>query len=231
MNGRDSAMARTEKWKMGCGNGSIFSVSQGPINGPVLLQKAEEIAKQLGHDQFKSSDGWFNRWKKRHDLRYTKLYGEVSEVDEEAPAMRTNENMQELLKKYEPSDIYNADETAFYFSALPDSTYVKKSSRKLARGSEVAKGRLTVLVCCNMIGDKHGLLVIGTSQKPRCFKNVRAFPADYSFSKNTWMTNGIWSDWLRKWNRSLCFQQRKIALLVDNCFTHVMWKNSNALKS
>ena len=27
-----------------------------PINGPVLMQKAEEIAKQLGHDQFKSSD-------------------------------------------------------------------------------------------------------------------------------------------------------------------------------
>ena len=57
------------------------------INGPVLKQKAEEIAKQLGHDQFKSSDGWFNRWKKRHDLRYTKLYGEASEADKEAVAM------------------------------------------------------------------------------------------------------------------------------------------------
>ena len=63
--------------------------------------------------------------------------------------MWTNENMQELLKKYEPSDIYNADETAFYFRALPDSTYVKKSLRKLARGSKVVKDRLTVLICCN----------------------------------------------------------------------------------
>ena len=106
----------------------------------------------------------------------------------------TNENMQELLKKHEPSDIYNADEIAFYFRALPDSTYVKKSSRKLARGSKVAKDKLTVLVCCNMIGDKHGLLVIGTSQKTQCFKSVRAFPADHSFSKHAWMTNGIWSD-------------------------------------
>ena len=147
------------------------------------MQKAKEIAKQLGHDQFKSSDGWFNRWKKRHDLRYTKVYGEASEADEEAAAMWTNENMQELLKKYELSDIHNADETAFYFRALPDFTYVKKSSRKLPRGSKVAKDRLTVLVCCNMIGEKHGLLVIGTSQKQRCFKNVPAFPADHSFSK------------------------------------------------
>ena len=180
------------------------------------MQKAEEIAKQLGHEQFKSSDDWFNRWKKKHDLRYTKFYGEASEADEEAAAMWTYKNMQELLKKYEPSDIYNTDETPFYFRVLPDSTYVKKSSRKLARGSKVVKDGLAVLVCCNMTGDKHGLLVIGTSQKPRCFKNVRALPVDYSFSKNAWMTNGIWSDWLRKWDRSLYFQQRKIALLVDN---------------
>ena len=67
---------------------------------------------------------------------------------------------------------------------------------------------------------QHVPLVIGTSQKPRCFKNVRAFPADYSFSKNAWTTNGIWSDWLRKWDGSLCFQQQKIALLVDNCCAH-----------
>ena len=128
--------------------------------------------------------------------------------------MWTIENMQELLKKYKPSDIYNADETAFCFRALPDSTYVKKSSSKLARGSKVAKDRPTVLVCCNMIGDKHGLLVIGTFQKPRCLKNLPAF---HSFSKNARMTNGIWSDRLLKWERSPCFHQQKIMLLFGNC--------------
>ena len=64
--------------------------------------------------------------------------------------MWTSENVQKLLKKYEPADVYNADETVFYFRALPDSTYVTKSSRKLARGSKVAKNRLTMLVCCNI---------------------------------------------------------------------------------
>ena len=86
-----------------------------PINGQVLMQKAEEIPKQLGHDQFKSSGGWFNHWKKRHHLRCIKLYSKASEADEEAAAIWTKKNMKELLKKYEPSDIYNADETAFYF--------------------------------------------------------------------------------------------------------------------
>ena len=99
------------------------------------MQKAEEIAKQLDHDQFKSSDGWFNHWKKRCDLHY----GEASEADDEAAAMWTSENVQELLKKYEPADVYNADKTAFYFRALLDSTYVKKSFHKLARGHRLQK--------------------------------------------------------------------------------------------
>ena len=121
MNERDSAMARTKKWKIGCGNGFYLAQSRKvPINRPVLMQKAEEIAKQLGHDQFKSSDGWFNRWKKKHDLRYTELYGEANEADGEVAAMWTSENVQELLKKYEPADVYNADETAFYFRVLSD---------------------------------------------------------------------------------------------------------------
>ena len=34
------------------------------------------------------------------------------------------------------------------------------------------------------------------------------------------MTNDTWPDWLRKWDRSLCFQQQKIALLFDNCSPH-----------
>ena len=35
--------------------------------------------------------------KKWHDLRYTKVYGEASEADEEAATMWTSENVQELL--------------------------------------------------------------------------------------------------------------------------------------
>ena len=121
--------------------------------------------------------------------------------------------------RYEPACIYNADETAFYFRALPDSTYVK-NIRKQARGMKVAKDRLTVMVCCTMTGDRQRLLVIGKSKRPRCFKNVRTFPADYTSSKNVWMTKTIWMDWLKKWDRSLRLQQRKVALLIDNCTDH-----------
>ena len=44
------------------------------------MQKAEDIAEQKGHNKFKSSEGWLHRWKKQHDLCYTKLHGEASEA-------------------------------------------------------------------------------------------------------------------------------------------------------
>ena len=128
--------------------------------------------------------------------------------------------MMELLKRYEPANIYNADETALYFRALPDSTYVAKSTRKDVRDIKVAKDRLTVLVCCSMNGDKHRLLFIGLSRNPQCFKKVQTFPADYIASKNAWMTTKIWTDWLQAWDKQLQHQKRKIALVVDNCTAH-----------
>ena len=44
-----------------------------------------------------------------------------------------------LLKQYEPANIYNADEKTLYFRALPDSTYVAKSTCNDVRGIKVAK--------------------------------------------------------------------------------------------
>ena len=34
------------------------------VNGPILMQKAEEISKRLGHTEFTASEGWFHGWKK-----------------------------------------------------------------------------------------------------------------------------------------------------------------------
>jgi hypothetical protein len=34
------------------------------IHGPLMRQKAEELAKTMGKETFSATDGWFNRWKK-----------------------------------------------------------------------------------------------------------------------------------------------------------------------
>ena len=31
-----------------------------PVSGPILCQKAEDLARKAGHDQFRATDGWFS---------------------------------------------------------------------------------------------------------------------------------------------------------------------------
>ena len=150
-----------------------------------------------------------------------KVQGESKEADGKAANAWTENNVAELIEKYGPDNIYNADETGFYFRPLPDSTYVEKSKKRFERGVKVAKDRVTVLVCNNMAGSKSRLLVIGKSKQPRCFKNVKTFPTEYRSSQNAWMTSQIWTNWLQNWDLQLCKENKKNLLLVDNCSAHV----------
>jgi hypothetical protein len=73
-----------------------------------------------------------------------------------------------LIEGYAAEDIYNADETGFFFKCLPDKTYGFGNAN--CHGGKKSKDRLTVMVCCNLTGnDKVELLVIGKSQLLRCF--------------------------------------------------------------
>ena len=107
----------------------------------------------MGYDDFSATEGWFHSWKVRYELEWLgKVQGEFKEPDGKAANAWTENNVAELIEKYGPNNIYNADETGFYFRVLPDSTYVEKSKKRFERGVKVAKDRLTVLVCNNMAG-------------------------------------------------------------------------------
>ena len=146
------------------------------VNVPILRQKSEELAQQMGYDDFSATEGWSHCWKFQYGLDWLgKAQGESKETDGKAKNAWTDNNVAELIEKYGPDNIYNADETGFYFRALTDSTYVEKSKKRFERGVEVAKDRLTALVCNNMASSKSLLLVIGKSKQPWCFKMSRHF--------------------------------------------------------
>ena len=44
--------------------------------GRILVEKAMEIAAKLNLGDFKASNGWLDRWKKKHDLRLMNICGE-----------------------------------------------------------------------------------------------------------------------------------------------------------
>ncbi|KAJ3661855.1 hypothetical protein Zmor_006234 [Zophobas morio] len=53
-----------------------------PINGPILQVKAEELAKQMGRDDYKCSKSWIKRFRDRHNIVYGKFSGEAASVPE-----------------------------------------------------------------------------------------------------------------------------------------------------
>lgn len=162
------------------------------VSGPMLKCKAEELAKKLGHDDFKATDGWLSRWKSRHDIKFKKVHGEKESADSAGAEEWQSTKLPQLLEKFHADDIYNADETGLYCRATPDGSLCYK--HVALSGSKKAMDRVTVLCCSNMSGtDKRKLLVIGKSGKPRCFKGLSmdSFPVVYRANQNAWMTSEI----------------------------------------
>ena len=53
--------------------------------------------------------------------------------------------LSELLREYNPADIYNADETGMYYRATPDGSLCYAYEQ--LSGSKKAMDRITVLTC------------------------------------------------------------------------------------
>ncbi|XP_025417108.1 tigger transposable element-derived protein 6-like [Sipha flava] len=51
------------------------------VTGPLLRQKAEDLAKKIGKDNFVATEGWFHRWKKRENISFVKPHGKQGEAN------------------------------------------------------------------------------------------------------------------------------------------------------
>jgi hypothetical protein len=187
------------------------------VDGPLMKQKAEELATKMGKENFFATDGWFSRWKKRENIVYKRTHGEQKDADVLAAETWLKEQWPKIIAEYSPENIYNADETGLYYRGLPEHTFLFKNES--AKGCKTSKDRLTVMCCVSMSGTKENLLVIGKSKNPRCFKGVKQLPVDYCANSNAWMTSLIFNEWLQKWDNKL---KHNIVLLIDNCTAHVV---------
>uniref|UniRef100_A0A1B6G5E8 HTH CENPB-type domain-containing protein n=1 Tax=Cuerna arida TaxID=1464854 RepID=A0A1B6G5E8_9HEMI len=168
---------------------------------------------------FTCSNGWIDRFKARHSITFAKICGETKSVDPSVTSGWLTETWPVVRQPYKDEDIFNGDETGLFYKLTPDKTLQFKNEKCV--GGKLSKVRLTVFVCANMTGtEKRKLLVIGKSAKPRCFKNVKRLPVNYTANKKAWMTSKIFEDELRKWDNELASRNRKILLLVDNCAAH-----------
>ena len=108
-----------------------------PLSGPLVMQKAEEMAKKMGKETFKATNGWFERFKKREGLKTKKLHGEGQAADIAAQEDWLIHTWPNLRERFKDEDIFNADESGIYIRALPDYTLTFKSDNK--KGGKKAK--------------------------------------------------------------------------------------------
>lgn len=192
------------------------------MTGPILAEKARMFNATLpGPTDFKASQGFLQKFKKRHSLR--SLSNQVQKLSADTAASdKFCQTFPQLCRddNYELDHIYNADATGLYWKMLPNYSLVRPTERQAA-GRKVPKDRVTVMVCTNASGiHKIPSLVIGKSQKPRCFKNLENLPGQYRGQKSAWITRELTLDWYKNIFLPAVTEKqgenRKVLLLLDN---------------
>ncbi|XP_050037171.1 tigger transposable element-derived protein 6-like [Dermacentor andersoni] len=111
-----------------------------PVSGPIIEQKAKDLSFILNRPDFKSGSGWLQRFKERHSIVGRAITGESRAVDVTSINKWIEENWSEIMTRYHPRDIFNADETALFWQMLPNKTLACRDEK--AHGGKVNKARI-----------------------------------------------------------------------------------------
>ena len=151
-------------------------------------------------------------------MTFKTVVGESNSVQPEMVASWFETSLPTILSNYKLDDIFNADEFGLFYQCLPNKKFHLKSEK--CSGAKNSKIRITGLAAANAVGDKLPMFVIGKSKTPRCFKNVSSLPCRYRSQKKSWMDSALFEEWVRELDVKFEKQNRKIALIIDNCPAH-----------
>ncbi|EGZ23940.1 hypothetical protein PHYSODRAFT_480573 [Phytophthora sojae] len=159
--------------------------------------------------------------RQRNGISQKRKHGEAASVDDDA-VEEGRKKIRKLTDAYPRSEIYNFDETAFFFRQDAKTTLTQK---KAVSGRKDPKNRITLALAVNADGpDKLPPLYIGSAAvlRPLQGRDVRAeLGVIYKHSPKAWMTTSIFLEWLGEVNHQMWLKDRKILLLVDNVSSHV----------
>ncbi|GBM36781.1 Tigger transposable element-derived protein 4 [Araneus ventricosus] len=135
------------------------------VSGSMIQHKAKELADSLGIENFSSSNGWMDRFSIRNNITFRSLSDEAASLD---PGLCEDwqKRLPLLLAGCDDEDIFNMDETALFFRALPNKSVIQKSEED--RGGKIPKERLIICFCVSEPGEKEKPLVIW-----RCQTNLK----------------------------------------------------------
>ncbi|GBN08461.1 Tigger transposable element-derived protein 6 [Araneus ventricosus] len=135
------------------------------VSGSMIQHKAKELADALGIENFSARNGWLDRFRIRNNITFRSLSDEAAYLDP-GSCEDWQKRLQLLLAGYDDEDIFNMDETALFFRALPNKSMIQKYEE--ARGGKIPKERLIICFCVSAAGEKEKPLVIW-----RCQTNLK----------------------------------------------------------
>lgn len=127
------------------------------VSGALLQEKAKELAREMGKEDFAASNGWLECWKKRYGAKVSKIDRvevmyivfccfimttsavifftllQVAVLSGEGAAVSEatvtdwKSRLPSICDGYAPADIFNADETGLFFRMLPNRSLVSKA--------------------------------------------------------------------------------------------------------
>ncbi|KAE9047437.1 hypothetical protein PR001_g2759 [Phytophthora rubi] len=162
-----------------------------------------------------TNDGWCKHFLARHGYSGRRAHGEVDSVDLPA-AMESVKPLRALVAKFDPADVFNVDEAAYFIKAISRVSVCLRAAPAL----KMNKTRVTILVGSNATGTvKLPLFVLGKSKNPRWLPEKPEEVA-YKGTKEGWMNSDVFQDWLKELNEKMKAQNRNILLLYDNAPSH-----------
>lgn len=201
----------------------------------VELHYVEEFLCEAGIISAKHNDGMENR--RRHNIAgvvwssFDQLYrwpewfksnsgtayrttsGVVQTVGLEEMQTRKYTNLPPRIAAYEFKDILTSTNSGYFMTIFWISlrcyrvkpTMVQSTARTAWSCLEGPKWM--ALKCC----------LVGTAQKPQCFRHVQSLPCIYTSNRSAWMTYMTFEDYLGALDAKTGSKNRKNILFIDHC--------------
>ncbi|KAI0997099.1 hypothetical protein K3495_g11088 [Podosphaera aphanis] len=128
------------------------------VTGNLIKVKARKFREQLeigGTVEF--SNGWPQKFQQRNQLKCIRSHGKsgsaiTAGIEQAIPILKN------VIKDYQPRDIYNMDETGLFYNLSPDKTIAQKQ----IEGLKEDQTRITLCLASNADGsDKLEPMIIG----------------------------------------------------------------------
>nr|XP_031313327.1 tigger transposable element-derived protein 1-like [Camelus dromedarius] len=174
-----------------------------PVSTLLIQDKARRLFAQLQHEQgsgvptetFGASNGWFARFKSRHNVLLT---DEPAVADAQAAACYPPV-LRSILEEgsYSPHQVFNVDETGLFWKRLPERMLLELEGMT-GPGPKASKDHLTLLLGGNAAGDfKLKPLLVYPSENPRALRGCSkaSLPVVWRSNRNDWLTPSIFQEW------------------------------------